>query len=99
MSVSVYVLWSEKLEKRYVGCSGDVCGRLAQHNKGRSKFTARGAPWKLLYREDYATNLEARRRELFLKTGAGRVFLSRTLEGHSGYPERELPDNCLGHTI
>jgi putative endonuclease len=99
MSVSVYVLWSEELEKRYVGCSRDVHERLTQHNKGRSKFTARGAPWKLLYEENYTTNLEARRRELFLKSGAGRVFLSRTLEGHSGYPECELPENCLGHTI
>ncbi len=35
----VYVLFSEKLNKRYVGSTSDVQQRLLEHNSGHSKFT------------------------------------------------------------
>ena len=94
--VSVYVLWSEKLQKRYVGYSLNVPVRLRQHNTGSSAYTSRGIPWTLYYSERYSSNREARKRELFLKSGAGRLFLDRTFDKMPGYPEDELPTCCLG---
>jgi len=96
---SVYVLWSEKLGKRYVGSSVDAAQRLDQHNRGMSRFTASGMPWVLRYVEYYATNGLARRREAILKTGAGRVFLDRVFSRYAGYPEAELPVECTGYRI
>jgi putative endonuclease len=92
---SVYVIWSGKLGKLYVGSSSNLTERVTQHNKGMSRFTSRGMPWVLRYCEDYATRELARRRELFLKSGAGRIFLKRVLSGASGYPEVELSSDCL----
>ena len=75
----VYVLYSERLNKRYVGSSKDIENRLNEHNKGKSKFTKAGIPWKLIYKESYPTLSEARKRELFLKSGVGRKFLDQIL--------------------
>jgi len=75
----VYVLYSEKLHKRYIGSSEDINRRLREHNLGKSKFTKAGIPWKLIYKESLPTNYEARKRELFLKSGVGRKLLDRVL--------------------
>ena len=71
------VLYSDKLNKRYIGSTRDVKNRLKEHNSGKSKFTKADVPWKLIYKESYQSNQEARRRELFLKSGVGRKFLIR----------------------
>jgi len=73
----VYVLWSERLEKRYVGSTGNLEERLRQHNRGLGKYTRGGIPWRLVYEESKETVEEARKRELFLKTGVGRKWLDK----------------------
>ena len=75
----VYVLWSNKLHKGYVGFTSDLTKRLSEHNSGKSPFTKSGLPWKLIYSEEYLTESEARRREKFLKSGVGRNFLDLKL--------------------
>ncbi|MBI3004045.1 MAG: GIY-YIG nuclease family protein [Ignavibacteriales bacterium] len=70
-----YVLWSDKLGKRYVGPSSSIDERLQQHNAGMNKFTKGGRPWILMHREAFKSSTEARKRENFLKSGAGRKWL------------------------
>ena len=81
---SVYVLFSEVLNKRYIGSTRDVNKRIKEHNSGKSKFTKAGIPWKLIYQEHYQTNQDARQRELFLKSGVGRKFIDKIVE-EGGY--------------
>jgi putative endonuclease len=76
----VYVLWSHKLKKRYVGFTFDLQKRLSQHNHGKSSFTKKGIPWIIIYSEEYLTESEARKREKFLKSGVGRKFLDLKLK-------------------
>ena len=71
----IYVLWSEKLRKRYVGYTSDIVKRVQEHNQGGSKFTKGGVPWKLVYSEELSTKTEAIKRETFLKSGIGRKWL------------------------
>ena len=73
----VYVLWSEKLKKRYVGVTANLESRLRDHNAGRSPFTRRGIPWKIVYNEAYPDASTSRQRERFLKSGAGRKWLDQ----------------------
>jgi len=75
----VYVLFSEKLKKRYVGLTNDLRRRFAEHNKGASDFTNRGKPWKLLYYEAFIDKKDAEREEIFLKMGKGRERLDTVL--------------------
>lgn len=75
----VYVLFSNSLSKRYVGSTSNLDKRLSEHNSGKSKFTKGGIPWQLVYSEQFDTNSDARKRELFLKSGAGRKFLDSIL--------------------
>ena len=73
----VYVIWSDKLKKRYVGSSEDDDKRLKQHNIGKTPFTSRGTPWSKIHVENYNTVIEARGREKFLKSGKGREWLDK----------------------
>jgi len=77
----VYVLKSLRNGKRYVGSTDlQPRERLRQHNYGASKFTKRNRPFELIYQESCANKNEARRRENFLKSGAGRKYLDDALK-------------------
>jgi putative endonuclease len=76
----VYVLLSEKSAIRYVGMTQDLERRLKEHNSGKSKFTSGHMPWRVIYTELFSDSKSARTREKYLKTGAGRRFLDRTLD-------------------
>jgi putative endonuclease len=41
----VYIVYSEKLNKYYVGACTDIERRLYEHNIGHSKFTSQGFYW------------------------------------------------------
>jgi putative endonuclease len=78
----VYVLWSERLQKRYVGSTENVAGRLKQHNLGKARFTRTGMPWILLHQEEFANVSAGRARESFLKSGVGREWLDQQFPGY-----------------
>ena len=75
----VYVLFSDSTGRTYAGCSADWTLRLNQHNAGRVKATRRGSPWRVVHLENVEAMIEARRRELYLKTSAGRRWLRSVL--------------------
>ncbi|OGU72532.1 MAG: hypothetical protein A2V93_10470 [Ignavibacteria bacterium RBG_16_34_14] len=77
----VYVLWSDKLKRRYIGSSENVESRLNKQNTGLSNYTSRGIPWILIHQEKFETKAEALQREKFLKSGMGRGWLNQL------YPE------------
>lgn len=67
-----YILKSNKNGKIYVGFTAkDVHERLREHNNGQSQWTSRNGPFALVYFEEYVCETDARRRELFLKSGIG----------------------------
>jgi putative endonuclease len=49
MKYQVYILYSKKLNRLYVGHTYDLNKRLLQHNKGESFYTSQGIPWRLLW--------------------------------------------------
>ena len=76
---TVYVLESERDGSFYKGFTQDLAQRLKQHNAGKAKSTRAKIPWRVIYTETYSTLEEARNREKYLKTAAGRRFLKKTL--------------------
>ena len=71
----VYILYSETLKKKYIGMTDDLKRRIEEHNRGKSNFTRTGDKWKLIYYEAFLNKTDARREELFLKSGKGRERL------------------------
>jgi len=62
-----YILYSEKINRYYVGYTDDVDRRLNQHNEGWGKYTKRGIPWRVEYSESYDKKSEAMKRERQIK--------------------------------
>jgi len=75
----VYVLKSLKNGRFYAGSTNSIERRLTEHNSGQTTYTKNTGPYRLIYEERYNTRIEARRRELFLKTGKGRTLLKQIL--------------------
>jgi len=75
MNHFVYILYSLKSDKFYVGCTSDVPTRLIQHNSGINKSTKHGFPWELKYTETFESLKEARFRELEIKKKKSRKYI------------------------
>jgi len=73
----VYVIESITQKNRYTGLSFNIEERLVQYNKGYSAFTKSCIPWELVYYEKMANRSEARKREKYLKSAAGRRFVEK----------------------
>jgi putative endonuclease len=75
----VYVLHSITDRGFYIGYSADLKSRLSQQADGASFATKYRGPWKLIYYEAYVERADAKGRERYLKSGAGRRFLRTQL--------------------
>ncbi len=75
----VYLLQSKKDNKTYLGSTNDLVRRLKEHDDGKVIATKNRRPLILVYSENYATLIEARIRERFLKTTSGRRELRKLL--------------------
>jgi len=71
----MYILWSEKLQKFYIGSTQDLDDRLIYHNAGFVKFTSLGTPWVLVYSEGFLTRADATKREREIKAWKSAVAI------------------------
>lgn len=76
---SVYVLRSTLSQKLYVGFTEDFKERLKTHNDGKVISTKAYRPWQAIFLECYIHKGDALRRELYLKTTAGKRALKMML--------------------
>jgi len=76
----VYVLESLKAGNLYVGYTKDLRKRLKEHNRGLNFSTKPYIPWKLIHYEAYSNEVDAKRREKYLKTSQGGRLLKRMLK-------------------
>ena len=50
-----------------------------EHNPGKFKFTKAYVPWEIVYYEIQTTRVEARKREKYFKTAAGRKIIKELI--------------------
>jgi len=81
MAWSVYALRSTKRAYIYVGITSDLRRRVAQHNVGKERTTRPYRPFTLILAEGFETRGEARRREIYLKSGCGKEYLRNLSKG------------------
>jgi len=77
-----YVLKSEKDLQFYVGFSKDLKLRFEQHKKGLVEATEQRRPLELIYYEACLDQKDAVRREKYLKTYLGKMFLRNRLKSY-----------------
>jgi putative endonuclease len=80
MKFTVYILQSELDRSFYIGFTSNLVQRLEYHNSGKSRYTSKKMPWKLVYTEEYETRSEAMQREKFLKRQRNREFYESLIE-------------------
>jgi putative endonuclease len=71
----VYILYSRKIDKYYVGACKDLDRRLYEPNLGHSKFTSTGVPWELVYKEEFQDLILAKQHELKIKKMKSRAYI------------------------
>ncbi|WP_423129975.1 GIY-YIG nuclease family protein [Gaoshiqia sp. Z1-71] len=71
----VYVLYSEKFDKIYIGMTCDLKKRVFAHNHLPKGWTKNFRPWKLVHSEEFLLKADALKREKELKSHRGRDFI------------------------
>ncbi|MBK7810979.1 MAG: GIY-YIG nuclease family protein [Saprospiraceae bacterium] len=79
---SVYILFSESLQRYYTGSTNDIVRRFMEHNSGKSSATRGGRPWELKYHEEFTNRSDAVQKEIQIKRrGAERFLIDKDLAG------------------
>jgi len=83
----VYIIFSRKIDRYYVGYTDDLEWRLELHNSGWGKYTKRGIPWKLAYTESCQSKFEAIKREREIKRKKSRKYIEGLISHAGGRPD------------
>ena len=75
MQYFIYILYSVKIDKYYVGYTTDLDNRLSEHNRGKTSFSKSGMPWIRVYFETFETKSEALKREKYIKSQKSAKFI------------------------
>ena len=78
----VYVLLSEKDGNFYTGYTDSLFKRLELHNSSKVTSTKNRVPLKLIYYEGCLNQQDATRREKYLKSGNGKIYLKNRLRNY-----------------
>ena len=72
---TLYILYSEKLERYYVGYTNDFPRRLSEHNRIKGKYTDAGIPWIAVHTETFDSKKSAMDREKYIKSRKSKKFI------------------------
>jgi putative endonuclease len=80
----IYILFSQGLQRYYVGSTQAVEKRLQEHNSGKSLSTRAGMPWELVHLEPFTTRAEAMHSERKIKARGISRYLADIKNNRSG---------------
>lgn len=78
----VYLLYSEKCDRYYIGYAADVNSRLIRHNNGFVSATKNCRPYVLKASKSFETETEARKEEARIKKQKSRKYIEWLIEGN-----------------
>ncbi len=81
MGYFVYILYSKKLDRYYIGSSCDPVERLRYHNLELKGWTKRGVPWGIVYTTEFTDRNTAMVKERFIKNQKSRKFIEKLISG------------------
>ena len=72
----VYILFSDCLNRYYTGSCADLGKRLSENNRGQSRYTKAGVPWRLVRSFEVSDRSHALTLEAKIKKRGAARFLS-----------------------
>ena len=75
MKYYTYILYSESINKYYVGYTNNFERRIIEHNRIKGKFTDNGIPWEIVHIEIFKNRIDAHQRELQIKNKKSRKYI------------------------
>jgi len=79
MKFFVYILYSNSLNKYYIGQTYDLIARLEKHQDKTTRFTKQADDWKLVYNEEYSTRKGAMNREKEIKRIKSKQYIQNLI--------------------
>ena len=75
-----YIIFSEILNKYYIGSTTNIEERLVKHNHNHKGFTGNKSDWKIVYFEEYMIKTDALKRELQNKKWKSRIKIEKLIK-------------------
>ncbi|MBU4539533.1 MAG: GIY-YIG nuclease family protein [Weeksellaceae bacterium] len=79
----VYILYSAKLNRYYIGQTQDIEERLRKHHFSKDHFTGKSDDWELKYTEEYSSRSEAIARESSIKAKKSRKYIEFLIQNRA----------------
>lgn len=76
----VYILQNQKDKSFYIGYTSDLKKRFKEHNDGKNQATKPFRPYNLIFYEAFLSRIDAKNREVYLKSGYGRKTIKAMLD-------------------
>ena len=77
----VYILYSSRIDKYYIGSTSNLQNRIEFHNSEQNKiWSKRGQPWEIVFSHQFETSTESIIAEKFIKRQKSRVYISKLIE-------------------
>ncbi|PTX41924.1 putative endonuclease [Christiangramia gaetbulicola] len=80
MPFHLYILFSKKLDRFYVGATGNLQKRLEKHLSSSSGFTSKVRDWTIIYSEEYERKEDAFKREKQIKLWKSRKMIEALID-------------------
>lgn len=71
----VYIIYSPKLDRYYIGYTTDMTKRINEHNSGVSTFTAKATDWILKWSRGFGSRELAMKEERIIKAKKSRKYI------------------------
>jgi putative endonuclease len=81
MEYNLYILYSERGERYYVGSSENPERRLKYHNTVEKGFTSRYRPWEIVYTKIFPSKALAQQAERKVKSWKSRIMIKKLISG------------------
>lgn len=79
MMYFVYILYSDALDKYYIGSTSNIDERLKKHLSNHKGYTSKAKDWELVYSEEYDTKTLALKRERQIKNWRSRKMIGKLI--------------------
>ena len=76
---TLYILYSNSLDRYYVGYTNDLARRLSEHNRKKGKYTDSGIPWVVVHTEFYSSKGQAMDRESCIKSKKSKSYIMKLI--------------------